>query len=382
MTPKAEYTENAVLCMSIDAGATKWALAFTRPGESRISETSIGAGDAEALQDRIVRARKRFGLPEGTRLVSCYEAGRDGFWIHRFLVSKGIENVVVHAASIKVDQQARRAKTDRLDAKQLVRDLARHVRGDNDVWKVVRVPTVEEEDRRRSHRELSRLKGERTQHLVRIRSLLVLHGVRVERLRQMLGKLEDVRTWDNVPLPEQLTKEIVRERERLWLVDREIREIEEAWLEQLDELPAPLRASVQKLAALRGVGMDSARLLTLECFGWRKFQNRKQVAGSAGLCGTPYASGSKSQEQGIGKNGNPRVRARMVELAWKWIQWQPQSDLSQWFLRRFAGGSGRVRRIGIVAVARRLLVDLWRYIEHDVPPPRAILAKRILVVAS
>jgi transposase len=358
--------------MAIELSASRWRLGLSAGGQ-RIRETSIRAGDRERLLLEISAAKRRFGLPEDAEVISCYEAGRDGFWVDRLLSELGVENVVVDAASMKVDRRARRAKTDRIDAKRLLVDLIRHHRGEKDVWKVVRVPSEEQEDQRRLHRDLERLKKEKSQHRSRIFSLLATQGVRPGSLNAFLRELDAARTWDGKPLPPGLKAEIARERDRLRLVEGQIRAIKKEQREQLKQASSPELTKVKVLTKLRGIGVDSSWLLVMEMFGWRQFNNRGEVGGSAGLGGTPHNSGLSDHEQGISKAGNPLVRTRAVELAWLWIRYQPQSELSQWFMRRFAGGGSRMRRVGIVAVARKLLIALWHLVEHGVVPQGAVI---------
>jgi transposase len=371
-TQNAPYPDAACLYMAIELSASKWRLALSAGGQ-RIRESSIGAGDRNRLTLEISAAKKRLGLPEGAKVISCYEAGRDGFWIDRLLRGLGIENVVVDAASMKVSRRARRAKTDRIDARRLLVDLIRHHRGEKDVWKVVRIPTEEQEDGRRLHRDLERLKKERTQHRSRILSLLATQGVRVGNLNAFLTDLEAAQIWDGGPLPPGLKAEIERERDRLRLVEEQIRAINKERREQLKQASSPELEKIRLLAKLRGIGVDSSWLLVMEMLGWRQFNNRGEVGGSAGLGGTPYDSGSSNHEQGISKAGNPLVRTRMIELAWLWIRFQPRSELSQWFQTRFADGGSRMRRVGIVAVARKLLIALWHLVEHGVVPKGAVI---------
>ena len=366
------YPDSSCLYMAIELSSRTWRLAFSTDGQ-RIRERSVSAGARELLLAEIRSAKKRFGLAEQSRVISCYEAGRDGFWIHRYLSCSGVENVVVDAASMRVDRRARRLKTDRVDARRLLVDLMRYSRGELGVWKVVRVPSQEEEDARRAHRELERLKKERTQHRVRIVSLLATQGRRPSKLKAFLANLDAATIWDGSPLPPELKAEIKRGAERLCWTEAQIRTIQRQQRQRLKQADSPALHLVKLLAKLRGVGVDSAWMLVMEFFGWREFSNRRQVGGAAGLGGTPYSSGSSDREQGISKAGNARVRVRMIELAWLWIRLQPHSHLTQWYLRRFAGGSSRMRRIGIVAVARRLLIALWHFVEHGVVPPGAML---------
>jgi transposase len=378
MAQDAAYPEPRIR-IGIELSAAKWRLAFSHGG-SRIRQITIAPGDEKDLRAKIATYVRREKLPAETPVVSCYEAGRDGFWVHRFLTSCGIQNIVVDAASIKVNRRFRRVKNDRVDATQLVLDLIRHDRGEKDVWSVVRVPTEQEEDDRRDHRSLQRLKKERTQHRARVLSLLATQGIPTPKsLGAYLKRLDEARTWNGQPLPPGLKEELQREKERLDTVERQMRGIEKAQEDALEDPSTPALQKVRRLAMLRGIGIDSAWVLVMEFFGWRDFKSRRQVGGAAGLGGTPYSSGGTEREQGISKSGNPRVRHRAVELAWQWLRLQPQSDLSQWFMRRFAEGGARRRRAGIVALSRRLLIALWHFIEHGVVPKGAVL-KRIPVV--
>lgn len=370
----AGYPFTEFLYMALELSATKWRLAFSRTGE-RVKQSVVAAGDVAAVLSAIAHAKQRFALPAEARVLSCYEAGRDGFWIDRLLCRLGIENIVIDAASMKVNRRRRRAKSDRIDGNHLVIDLVRHCRGDRDVWKVVRVPSETAEDGRRVSRELGRLKKERTQHRVRVLSLLALHGIRPEgSLARYLEKLDEAKIWDGSVLPSDLGSEIKREGARLRLVEEQIREVKREQRRRLrEDQDSTVLEKIRCLMMLRSIGMDSAWLLCTEFFSWREFRNRREVAGAAGLGGTPYDSGSKVREQGISKAGNARVRARMVELGWLWLRLQPESHLSAWFEARFASGGKRMRRIGIVALARRLLIELWHFVEHGVVPKGAAL---------
>jgi transposase len=287
--------------------------------------------------------------------------------LHRWLLEQGIDNVVVDSASIEVNRRARRAKSDRLDAAKLLAMLMRYHGGERRVWSVVRVPSAEQEDARRLHRELERLSREQTAHRNRVRSLLVLHNLRVK----SVGGRSWQRWWETHAerFPQGLRGEIEREIARLALVKAQIKALQ---ARQSEQLANGMQPQVAKLARLRAVGAGSAWLLTAELFGWRRFANRREVAGCVGLTATPFDSGDSHVEQGIAKSGNRRVRRMLVELAWNWLRYQPHSALSQWFNQRFAG-SPRLRRIGIVAVARRLAIALWRYVEFGLMPPGAEL---------
>jgi transposase len=270
--------------------------------------------------------------------------------------------------SIEVNRRARRAKTDRLDGDKLLTMLLRYTTGERRVWSVVRVPTPQQEDQRRVHRELGQLGQERTAHSNRIRALLVMHNLRVKYVGGRLWQ----RWWaaHAGKLPPGVGAEIERESERLSLVRAQMRTIA---VQQHQVVAAGGEPQVARLARLGAIGVGSGWVLVKELFGWRRFRNRREVAGCLGLAPSPYASGELETEQGISKAGNRRVRTLMVELAWSWLRYQPQSALSRWFSKRFAAGGKRMRRIGIVALARRLAIALWRYLEDGLIPEGAKL---------
>jgi transposase len=359
--------ETNTLYMAFELGEENWKLALS-DGLRAPSRYTLSAGDTAGLLECLAKAKARCGLAAQASVHSCYEAGRDGFWLHRWLAEQGIDNIVVDSASIEVNRRARRVKTDRLDGDKLLAMLIRYHAGERRVWSVLRVPTAEQEDARRVHRELERLGQERTAHINRIRALLVLDNLRVKRVggrlwqRWWIGHAGELRPG--------VRAEIERESVRLSLVQTQIRTIEAVQRQALDCEAEP---RVARLAQLRGIGMSSGWVLVKELFGWRVFRNRREVAGCLGLTPSPYASGQSETEQGISKAGNRRVRTLMVELAWSWLRYQPESGLSQWFNRRFAGRGARMRRIGIVALARRLAIALWRYLEEGLIPEGATL---------
>jgi transposase len=359
--------EASELYMAFELGEKNWKLSLG-DGARGPSRHTVAAGDTAALLEYMSKAKARCGLAPRARVRSCYEAGRDGFWLHRWLIAQGIDNIVVDSASIEVNRRARRAKTDRLDADKLLSMLIRYHADEPRVWSVVRVPTAEEEDARRAHRELGRLGHERTAHSNRIRALLVLNNLRVKYVGGRLWQ----RWWTSHAgeLGPGVRAEIERESERLLLVKKQMDSIEAA---QRQAVAAGTEPQVTGLAQLRGIGITSGWVLAKEVFGWRRFRNRREVAGCLGLTPSPYASGESETEQGISKAGNRRVRTLMVELAWSWLRYQPKSELSQWFNRRFASGGKRMRRIGIVALARRLAIALWRYLEDGLIPNGAQL---------
>src|SRR6202521_1271316 len=369
--------EASELYMAFELSEKNWKLSLG-DGARGPSRYTVSAGDTAALLECIAKAKTRCELAPEARVGSCYEAGRDGFWLHRWLIAHDIDNIVVDSASIEVNRRARRAKTDRLDADKLLAMLLRYAGGGRRrwsggggarrVWSVVRVPTAEEEDARRAHRELGRLGGERTAHINRIRALLVLNNLRVKYVGGRLWQ----RWWTGhaQELAPRVRAEIERESERLFLVKKQMTTIEAA---QGQAVAAGTEPQVTGLAQLRGIGMNSGWVLAKELFGWRRFRNRREVAGCLGLTPSPYDSGERQTEQRISNAGNRRARTLLVELAWSWLRYQPQSELSKWFNRRFAGGGKRMRRIGIVALARRLAIALWRYLEDGLIPQGAQL---------
>lgn len=359
------------LLVALELSNKNWRLAFSNG--QKVRHVQVVARDLRALKAAIEEAKEKLGLAADCPVYSCYEAGRDGFWIHRALEKLGVRNVVVEPASIEVSRRGRRVKTDRLDADSLVRMLMRYVlHGEKKVWRVVVVPGVKEEEERQLNREYRRLRKERGEHLSRIRSLLALHGVRVRKVVGMDPKF--LRDWEGRELPVKVQEDLRREQARLALVDEQLREVERELRQGIREPQTAVERTAAKLSRLRGIGVHGAATLAREVFGWRRFGNRRQVGAYAGLTGTAYASGQKVVEQGISKAGNPWVRSTMVELAWMWIWHQRESELTQWFVRRFGSGGKRARRIGIVALARKLLVALWRYVEFDEVPAGAIVA--------
>jgi len=365
-----EYGIMTVLYMAMELSNKIWRLAFGHGDRQR--QVSISSGDIEELKAQIAKVKEKWDLAADTKVVSCYEAGRDGFWIHRQLEQLGIENRVVDAASIEVSRRARRAKTDRLDAQMLLEKLIRYEGGERKVWSVVRVPPQPWEDLRQLHRERGQLLSERTRHTNRITSKLVAQGVRLPVDEQFPKLLETARLFDGQALPEHLKAGLRREWERLQLVKGQIKALEMA-IGELIKTDKSLQ-TVRALMLLTGVGWVSAWTLVLELFGWRELANRRQLAGLAGLVPSPYNSGQMVRDQGISKAGNARVRSLMIQLAWLWLRYQPGSKHSLWYQERFGGGSSRQRRIGIVALARRLLVDLWRFISAGVVPTGARVA--------
>jgi transposase len=372
-THALDSTPNAApkLYLAFELGWTSWKLAFTTAMAQKPRLRTIPARDLDGLRREIERARRRFDLPDDAPVVSCYEAGRDGFWLHRWLDAEGIHNLVVDAASIEVNRRARRAKSDRLDAVKLLTMLIRYHGGEHKLWSVVRAPSPDDEDRRQPHRELIAVKAERTAHSNRIKGLLASLGLDVVVDEQLPKRLELLRQWDGAPVPAELTARILRELERWALADRQARDLENAQRRAFRDDATVDVAKLRLLLDLKAIGPMSATLFVREFFGWRQITNRRELAALAGLCPTPYSSGDSRREQGISKAGNRRLRWMAVEIAWGWLRWQPDSALSVWYQRRFGQGNARARKVGIVALARKLLIALWRYLERGEVPEGA-----------
>jgi transposase len=362
-----------VLYVAFEMGWTEWKLGFAPGSGVPARLRCIGARNLEWLEKEIAKAKERFGLPADCAVRSCYEAGRDGFWLHRYLTAKGIDNVVVDSASIQVNRRARRAKSDALDAAKLLVQLVRHHGGEKGVWSVVRVPSESEEDQRQLHRELLTLKEERTEHINRIKGLLAGWGLAVEVKEDFPAQLEQLRTWDDQAVLAELRQRLLREFGRWQLVQQQIRELDKERKQRIRHGTESEVGQVRQLLGLAGIGVNGAWLFVREVFGWRRIRNRRELAALAGLAPTPYQSGDRDREQGISKAGNRRLRTMLVEIAWGWLRWQPQSALSRWYQERFAKGSSRQRRIGIVALARKILVALWRYLETGEVPQDALV---------
>ena len=360
-----------VLYLSLELGWNTWKFAFTIGPGQKPRLRCIRARNLAACVAEIRAAKARFGLPEDAKVISCYEAGRDGFWIHRFLLASGVENIVVDSASIEVNRRKRRAKSDRLDAIKLVAMLMRWCNGESKVWSVVHPPSAEAEDHRQLHRELIALKGERTGHINAIKGMLAGVGLQCSVTESLAKRLETLRQWNNEPLLPGLRQRIVREFERWQVVGRQIRELERERAEKIRDDRTPDVQKTRQLLGLGGIGENGAWLLVQEVFGWRAIKNRRQLGSLAGLAPTPYDSGESRREQGISKAGNRRVRWMMVQLAWCWLHYQPESALSQWYHQRFGAGKARQRKIGIVALSRKLLIALWQYLETGKPPEGA-----------
>jgi len=371
----------AFCLIAIELSKTSWVVGVQTPLSGKPSLYRLAGGDWEGLLKLIERVRRQVGreLSRPVEMISCYEAGYDGFWLHRLLVSAGVHNHVLDPAGLLVNRRARRAKTDGIDVERMLRALSRHLRGEPDACSVVRVPDVEQEDARRLHRERHRLIQERVSHVNRIKGLCATQGIydyaplRGDRRARLAG----LRTGDGSALPARLEAEIVRELQRLELVLEMIAQIEaerDAIIK--DEAVRHLNADKFKaLVRLKSIGPEFATTLVGEVL-YRSFDNRRQLGSYVGLTPSPYSSGSVERDQGISKAGNPKARSTMIELAWMWLRHQPDSALSIWFRNRVGDLRGRPRRIAIVALARKLLVALWRYLETGLVPAGAVFKTR------
>ena len=375
--------DGAVRCLlAIELSKKSWVAAVNTPLSDKISLYKLKPCDWKALLQLIERIRKRVSqeLKKPVEVISCYEAGYDGFWLHRLLEAQGVRNHVIDPASLQVDRRARRAKTDAIDVGKLLRSLMAYLRGEPRVWSVVRVPTVIEEDDRRLHRERSRLTNERIQHVNRVKGLLAIHGIYdYEPMHpERMLRLERLRTAARHRLPPRLKAEILRELQRLELVLGMIHTIEaerDAIASAKSKSRHTSAKKIQHLVKLKSIGPEFATVLVGEVF-YRTFDNRKQIGSYVGLTPSPFQSGSTSRDQGISRAGNAKARTTMIELAWLWLRNQPDSSLSVWFRERVGERKGRIKRIAIVAMARKLLIALWRYLETGLMPEGAALKSK------
>jgi len=365
--PSAIRSNLGAIFVSLELSRSTWLITSLLPGGSeKMSKHSVPAGDICALLARFSELRQKAFTRTGKSfpIIVIQEAGLDGFWIHRVLQNEGIESHVVDPASIATSRRHRRAKTDRIDGETLLRTLLAYKRGEPRVCAMVKAPTPEEEDRRRLCRERKVLIAERVQHVNRIKGLLLCQGVSgYEALRRdRRQRLDELKTGDGRALPDHLKAQISRELARLELLLEQIKAMEA----ERDALFAAAKATmasgpVAMLLEIKGIGPEFAAILWMEAF-FRSFANRKQVAAYAGLAPTPWQSGSVDREQGVSKAGNPRLRTMLIQLAWLWLRHQPQSALALWFKERVSRNGGRFKKTTIVALARKLLVALWKYV--------------------
>lgn len=368
--PAAIVSNHDAICVSLELSHRNWLVTTLIPGSEKMSKYLLETGDGGALLRLLgqlhERAQKRHPAP--LRIVTIYEAGLDGFWLDRLLKAHGVESHVVDAGSIAVPRRAKRAKSDGIDGETLLRTLLAWLRGEPRVCSMVRPPSPEEEDRRRLTRERESLLKERTRLSNRIRGLLATQGAGPLKPlnRKCRQRLQELRTGDGSVLPECLMRELHRALDRLDLLHRQIKQLTE------ERAPVVQDQTPALLVRLKGIGPEFAAVLWLEAF-YRSFSNRREVGAYGGLTPTPWKSGKLDHEQGISKAGNPRLRRAMIELAWLWLRHQPQSALSRWYVARVGLARGRIRRIAIVALARKLLVALWRYVNEGIVPEGAAM---------
>ncbi len=360
---------------ALELSKNSWLLAIQVPGRDNPSLHPIKGGNVAGLMAKLDTARDRVAKATGqTPVVTlCYEAGYDGFWLARFLEQRDVTCLVMEPASLQVNRRARRVKTDRIDVANILHTLIAWCRGERHVCSMVVIPSVEEEDLRRSHRERDRLIRERTAHINRIKGLLFGQGIRGINVKAHYKTLRpaELITADGRPLPDHLGREISREIERLAQLQVQIVETEG----ERDRPVTSCEETERKrhdLMRLKGLGPALSSTLTREVY-YRKFNNRRQVASYIGITPSAFDSGDGHRSQGISKAGNRRARVAIVEAAWLWLRHQPDSALSQWFHHRTQGQKGRIRRIMIVALARKLAIALWRYLETGLIPEGANL---------
>ena len=372
-------TDLKAIFVSLELSRSTWVITSLAPGGGeKMSKHAVPSGDIAALLARLSQLKEKARARTGQvfPIIVIQEAGLDGFWIHRVLQTEGIESHVVDPASIATSRRRRRAKTDKIDGEALVRTLLAYKRGEPRVCAMVKAPTPQEEDRRRISRERETLTAERVQHVNRIKGLLFAQGIsNYEPLhRNRRERLEELITGDGRPLPECLKAQIRRELDRLELVIEQVKAVEaerDALLAQAQASPG-VPAPAAQLLTLRGIGPEAAATLWTEGL-FRRFNNRKQVAAYAGLAPTPWQSGSVHREQGVSKAGNPRLRTTMIQIAWLWLRHQPQSALAVWYRERIKRKGGRLGKTTIVALARKLLVALWKYATAGVLIEGAVL---------
>jgi len=360
-------THRPTLFLAFELGVTTWKLGFTPGVAQRPRERTMAAGDVHGRDEEMPRAQRRFGLPDDARVVSCDEAGRDGCWLHRGRVAQGVENVGVDSSSIEVNRRHRRAKTDRLDVPKLLPMLRRYVAGETRVWSLVRVPSMEDEERRQLHRALATTKRDRPRVINRIKGRLASPGLGMPQRGAIPQPLESLRLWDGSPLPAGLRHRLGKEWEHAQALAQRMGQLEAERRTLMQTAADAVRQKVRQLLTRNGIGTHSAWGFVMEFFGGRAFRNGQAGGALSGLP-PPYASGNTADERGIAKAGNYHIRAMAIEIAWGWRRFQPASALTQWYQQRFGHGSSRLRRLGMVALARKRLIALWRFGEPGVLP--------------
>lgn len=361
--------ESAVILVAMEMGLKTWRLAMGLAGSDKERQVVVSAGHYTELAEAVANTKEKFGMDQSSRVVLSYEAGRDGFHPYRVLTEQGHGVWLIDSSSIEVNRRARRAKNDAVDASKILRLMQRQFRGEP-ALKIVRVPTMEQEDQRQATREREVLTKERGRLRVRIQSLLFAQGIRS--CPQSVSGIERWLSEHAERLAQHLRRRLERDVARLKLTDSQLKEVDKEQHARCTNKHQAADPTAQRLLHLKGIGEVSASMLSTELFSWRHFNNRREVGACVGLTPTPYDSGESSREQGISKAGNKRLRRVLVEVAWKWLDYQPDSAMSGWFVERFGKGK-RSRRIGIVALARKLLIALWHYLEHSVIPTGAVL---------
>ncbi len=371
VNPAPIQTDLGAIFVSLELSRSTWLVTSLSPASGeKMSKFSVIAGDAADLLSRmsVLRDRALHRTGRAYPIITIQEAGLDGFWLHRLLTREGIESNVVDPASITVSRRRRQAKTDRLDGETLLRALMAHKRGEPRVCAMVHVPSPEEEDQRRVSRERKTLTGERVTHVNRIKGLLYSQGISgYEPLhRDRRKRLDELKTGDGRDLPVHLKRQVSRELDRLELLLEQIKSVEAERNALLgSQVKKANQPQVEMLLGIKGIGAEVATILWTEAL-YRHFDNRRQIASYAGLAPTPWQSGSIDREQGVSKAGNPRLRVTLVQTAWLWLRHQPNSALSKWFRERTQANHGRRKKSTIVALARKLLVALWKYVTSGV----------------
>jgi transposase len=359
------------LYVALELGCDKWVLASATQAAEKPRFRTVAARNLTALNEELAKAKARFSLPADAPVCTCYEAGRDGFWLHRALTKLGITNVVVDASSIEVNRRQKQIKSDPVDAAKLVNMLCRYHAGERKVWSVVNVPSVQDEDGRQLHRGMKDIQRQKTECSNRIKGLLASQGLTAAVDAKFRATLAALRDWADQPVPAGMQVRLLQEYAVWDALHRQERDAANEQERQLREGKERQQEMMRRLMGLKAVGARTAWILVMELFSWRAIKNGKELGALVGLTPVPYDSGKSKREQGISKAGNKHVRCLMVELAWMWLRWQPGSALSQWYQRRFGPGNKRARKVGIVALARKLLIALWRLVDQGEVPEGA-----------
>jgi transposase len=359
------------LYVALELGCDKWVLASATQAAEKPRFRTVAARNLAAFNEEIAKAKARFGLPADAPVCTCYEAGRDGFWLHRALTKLGITNVVVDASSIEVNRRQKQIKSDPVDAAKLVNMLCRYHAGERKVWSVVNVPSVADEDGRQLHRGMKDVQRQKTECSNRIKGLLASQGLTAAVDAKFRTTLANLRDWADQPVPAGMQTRLLQEFAVWETLHRQERDCANEQERQLREGQDRRLEQMRRLMGLKAVGARTAWILVMELFSWRAIKNGKELGALVGLTPVPFDSGKSQREQGISKAGNKHVRCLMVEAAWLWLRWQPGSALSQWYDRRFGAGNKRARKVGIVALARKLLIALWRFVDQGELPAGA-----------